>query len=453
MGTLATAGPFLPWPDGHRATADALRASVPSIAEETVLDIRRELPEYVRPHDARYAATLELGVRYAIGQFVELVNDPSAPTDEVVAFFRDVGYGEALEGRSLEPLRLAVRRGAKTAVRRLSEAASGREPDLPSPVYSQVIDAIFPYLDLLDAAAARGHAEGEARTEHGLRRHRRLLLDLLIADPPPTERSVRAQARWAGWHPARTVAAVALHPRGDRTPATPPLGPDVLDGLHLNQPCLIVPDPEGPGRRQALEAALRGWIAVLGPAGAVTELGPSLRWARHALSLARRGALPSDGLLDVADHMPTLVITQGHDLVGRVAARRLAPLERVRSRQRRRLLAETLVACLECGFNSARVAERVHLHPQTVRYRLRTLEDLFGQVIYDPAHSLELQMVLRAWLADNPASESGQDAAPETAAPARTDGAAASRPSAPDRGAQRTSTAASTADATSPPAG
>ncbi|MWK40485.1 hypothetical protein GEV43_45440 [Actinomadura sp. J1-007] len=226
MGTLATAGPFLPWPDGHRATADALRASVPSIAEETVLDIRRELPEYVRPHDARYAATLELGVRYAIGQFVELVNDPSAPTDEVVAFFRDVGYGEALEGRSLEPLRLAVRRGAKTAVRRLSEAASGREPDLPSPVYSQVIDAIFPYLDLLDAAAARGHAEGEARTEHGLRRHRRLLLDLLIADPPrrngpsARRRGGRAGIPPAPWPPSRCTRAATGRPRRRRSVRT-----------------------------------------------------------------------------------------------------------------------------------------------------------------------------------------------------------------------------------------
>jgi hypothetical protein len=36
------------------------------------------------------------------------------------------------------------------------------------------------------------------------------------------------------------------------------------------------------------------------------------------------------------------------------------------------------------------------VHPQTVRYRLRQLEDLFGDQLLDPDLRFELEIVLRA---------------------------------------------------------
>ncbi|MFD0538725.1 helix-turn-helix domain-containing protein [Actinomadura luteofluorescens] len=49
----------------------------------------------------------------------------------------------------------------------------------------------------------------------------------------------------------------------------------------------------------------------------------------------------------------------------------------------------------------------LHLHPQTVRYRLRQLDDLFGDAVHAASDRLELHMALRAWLALNaePAAE------------------------------------------------
>jgi hypothetical protein len=39
---------------------------------------------------------------------------------------------------------------------------------------------------------------------------------------------------------------------------------------------------------------------------------------------------------------------------------------------------------------------RLHVHPQTVRYRLRQLEELFGDQLLDPDLRFDLEIVLRA---------------------------------------------------------
>jgi DNA-binding PucR family transcriptional regulator len=76
----------------------------------------------------------------------------------------------------------------------------------------------------------------------------------------------------------------------------------------------------------------------------------------------------------------------------------LEPLLEVRPRHRERL-ARTLLACLQNGFNATEVAARLHVHPQTVRYRLHQLEELFGEQLYDPGVRLEFEIVLHVWIA------------------------------------------------------
>jgi DNA-binding PucR family transcriptional regulator len=74
--------------------------------------------------------------------------------------------------------------------------------------------------------------------------------------------------------------------------------------------------------------------------------------------------------------------------------RRLAPLARLRPGQRDRI-AETLLAWLQLGENAAEVAQRLHVHPQTVRYRMRQIRELFGDQLRDPDRRFELQLALR----------------------------------------------------------
>ncbi|HKT02629.1 MAG TPA: helix-turn-helix domain-containing protein, partial [Rugosimonospora sp.] len=127
------------------------------------------------------------------------------------------------------------------------------------------------------------------------------------------------------------------------------------------------------------------------PAGAVR----SLYWARRALGLARRGILPGDPLVWCRDHLATLAVFQDEELLAALVTRRLEPLCGVREGQRGPLAA-TLLAWLQLDRSVADVATRLHVHPQTVRYRLRQLDRLFGPAMRDPALRFELEVALRA---------------------------------------------------------
>lgn len=385
-----------PWTGVPGEMSELFRPHLAGVAEEMIGEIQRGVPEYARPLDEDYARMVRLAVEGALRQFVDLISDPDTSWESVAAVYREIGWAEAREGRSLDALQTALRLGARVAWRRL--AAESEKINVSRRTLGRLAEAIFALLDEIAAAATQGYTEAREQVAGELEHRRRRLLDLVLAEPPAAPQAITDLARVAQWRMPRTVAAVALYERGRERFSQPSLPPDVLADVNRREPCLVVPDPDGPGRGQMLETALREWVAAIGPTVAVAETAKSLRWARDALVLARRGVLADDRLIRCVDHMPALVIFKDEDLVRAVAGQRLAPLQEVRPRHRERL-ARTLLACLQNGFNATEVAARLHVHPQTVRYRLHQLEGLFGERLYAPDVRLEMEMVLHVWLA------------------------------------------------------
>ncbi|MGH3559801.1 MAG: helix-turn-helix domain-containing protein, partial [Mycobacterium sp.] len=60
------------------------------------------------------------------------------------------------------------------------------------------------------------------------------------------------------------------------------------------------------------------------------------------------------------------------------------------------LLAETLTAYLDSFGDVAAAAQRLHVHPNTVRYRARRIEQLLSTSLADPDVRLVLLLSLRA---------------------------------------------------------
>jgi hypothetical protein len=218
----------------------------------------------------------------------------------------------------------------------------------------------------------------------------------MLGEPPPTLEAVAERALPARWELPRTVAAVALRERAPDA-VRPTLPPDVLGDLTRPAPCLIISDPDGPGRGRVFDQTVPDWIVAVGPTVSVTEAARSMRWAQQALGLARQGLVDDAVVIRCADHMSTLIMFQDQELLELLAEARLAPLGRLRPSQQDRL-AETLLAWLQSGRNANEVAMRLHVHPQTVRYRLRQLAELFGDQLHEPGPDLrfELEMGLRA---------------------------------------------------------
>ncbi|GAA2613352.1 helix-turn-helix domain-containing protein [Actinomadura fulvescens] len=366
-----------------------LRKRVPAVARDATRRIEREVPAYARAHDPRYAKVLAWTTEHAIGHFVDLLKDPELPSDWILDHFQGVGAGEAHEGRSMEPLQAALRTGAGEAVRRLAEEAESMGGCVPPTVIAGVTHAAFSYIGHLAKAAAQGHADQHAQAAGALRAKQRQLLDTLL-DPGHDPRVLRTQAAECGWSPPHTIAAVALdglRPRATR----PSLPPGTLVGFHLAEPCLIVPSPEDADHLSALRNALDGHHAAIGPTVPIGAAASSLRLARQAL------ALSSGGVIVAAEHLPLLILRNDRELTALLIDRRLGPLLRTRPPVRTKL-AETFLACIECDFNATEVAKRLDVHPQTIRYRLRQLEELFPDTVYASTYRLEYHLALLAWL-------------------------------------------------------
>ena len=375
--------------------AGTLRMEASLSITEMIEAVSSETAGYFPPLGTSYHSILSRAVQHAVDAFIDRVADPDAPLTAIVDEFRGLGFAVAREGRSLEPLQAAMRLSARIGWRRLCAVAGDQGLDML--MLGRIGEAIFVYLDELAAASARGYRDAHAELAGERERNRRKLLDLILADPPPSAEAVASIADAAGWAVPRRVAVVALgeRPGGDGA-TSPELPPGALIDWARREPCVLVPDPDGPGRVTRLGHALRGWEAAMGPVVPLSRAAMSLRWARTALGLAVRGIIDSHGRLVRCDeHLSTLLIFSDEELAGTLRAAQLAPLQRLRPAQQDRL-AETLLAWLQHGCNANEVALCVHVHPQTVRYRLRQVDDLFGDQLRDPDRRFELEIALRA---------------------------------------------------------
>ena len=57
---------------------------------------------------------------------------------------------------------------------------------------------------------------------------------------------------------------------------------------------------------------------------------------------------------------------------------------------------QTALAYVRHGGNSVAMAEELHVHPQTARYRIARLRELLGEQLEDPDARFELELALRA---------------------------------------------------------
>ncbi|WP_018654589.1 PucR family transcriptional regulator [Actinomadura flavalba] len=357
------------------------------------------------PSDGPRRMRLRAGIVAGMAHFCDLLENPDTGWGRVAAFYRAVGRQLARDGRDLAESHQVLRRSALAAWRGLASLTDILDHDHDHVLL--VVEAQFAYLDAVTAEIAEGY-----RAEHGVaardaRMRRARLLALLLGEPPGERDRIASLAEQARWPLPRTVAAVAVAVRptpAARDAAARPVLPvpaEVLADLGMAEPHLLVPDPDLPERAGLLEPLLGDWIVAVGPTVPLARARESLRWARDTLTLARRGALGGNGLIRSADHLPSLVVFRAGELIDDAASTRLAPLDGLAPAQRDRLT-ETLQALLEHNFNAARASRRLRVHPQTVRYRLRQLEDLFGDDLRDPRRCLEMELILHARYATAP---------------------------------------------------
>jgi DNA-binding PucR family transcriptional regulator len=153
---------------------------------------------------------------------------------------------------------------------------------------------------------------------------------------------------------------------------------------------LLVPDAEGRSR-PALLRSLGEREAVVGPARPWDEVHTSYARALRSLQL---GMTP-DGSepLDTESRLADLVLRADETALADLRAQVLAPLAGL-SEGAREKLTETLRSWLLHHGRREAIAAELFVHPQTVRYRMGQLRELYGKRLEDPRTVLELTLAL-----------------------------------------------------------
>ncbi len=284
----------------------------------------------------------------------------------------------------------------------------GLQAGLEADTLILLAESLFAYIDMLSAESAEGHSLEQSAIVGELERRRRRLVGLLVRDPVADASEVQAAAADAGWKLPRELAVLAVAGEGsDRV--VPRLMADAISDGFGELVCAVIPDPDGPGRRVALEHAVAetGAAAALGTTVAWADASISFARARAALALADDGA---PGLVFARDRAGELLLRADPGLAAELAADRLAPLAGLSAGSRTRLT-ETLRVWLAEQGRLGPVAQRLGVHPQTARYRLSRLRELFGSSLDDPDDRFWIELALRTRAVSEPAGDAAQPAA------------------------------------------
>lgn len=372
----------------------ALQTRLPVVAQRTVTAITAEVQEYAGALTGQMGATIEQTVQVALGAFLRLAEqaeeaDPSTPLQAALDGAYALGRGEARSGRSTAALLAAYRVGARVSWREFSSTAVER--GLPAATLAQFAELVFAYIDQLSAASVAGHTD-ELETSGRLRQRylERLGEDLLAGLPPE---ALATSAARADWTPPDILTAVLL-PAGRVRGALAVLDPrtltvsGVLPGGGADETSVLLVPAGGGVARTHLLRAVQGRSTAVGPARPWVEAATSYQRALRALAL-----LGHDALVDTEQHLARLVLSADPDALADLRVRALAPLSGLRPTTAERL-AETLRSWLLHQGRREDVAADLVVHPQTVRYRMTQVRELYGDRLTDPEAALELTIAL-----------------------------------------------------------
>jgi len=389
----------------------AMQGRLHEVAQQTIDAVAQEVPGYRGALDDTAQAILAQAVELALSGFLSLAaaeQDPSAPLAPALQGAFALGRGEARRGRPMDALLAAYRVGARVSWRGLASAAV--EAGLPADEVVVFAELVFAYIDALSAASVAGHADELAVADRMRQRNLERLGHGLLTGAPVD--ALQAAAHRADWTPPAGLVAVVL-PESRVADVLARIDPrtlqpvDDLPGLETGESVLLVPDPDA-RFHAGLARGLGGAGAVVGPLRPWLEAGGSYQRALRAWRLGLAGS--TDGgsapgsaggpgadrtgrVIDTEDVLPELVVAADPAALADLRARALAPLAELRPAVAARLT-ETLRAWLLHRGRRDDVAAALFVHPQTVRYRMGQVRELFGDALDDPRVTLELTLAL-----------------------------------------------------------
>jgi hypothetical protein len=378
--------------------AKALRSRLPDLTELITERIQSEVPEYAGSRSGRRRRLIAMAIGESAAVFVRRLDGRAVSSAGVDDLFRKMGFRESEESRDLAPLHRALHIAGRVAWQALQEpvVAIG----LPASTLARLGDELIAFLDHLAEQAVAGHAMAQRRRADSVVARREELLATILGGAEPA--AVRRQADLAGWPVPATVVLVAARSTGPVPwPDADDLGDHVLTRRtdhpdDLGSTALFLAEGD---HTERLVARLSGLGAGVSVAHSwpmpLADARDAERWVLRALELVVAGALPRQQVIDCARFRTQLWLHAEPALRRHLAQELLKPLlaETPNSRE---ILSETLLVWLETRESAPAIAAILGIHAQTVRYRWRRINELFGDALHDPEFVVQLTMVLKA---------------------------------------------------------
>jgi hypothetical protein len=353
-------------------------------ASETLIDaIRAQIPAY-QALEASQLTEARAIAAWALSRAVELWVRDGALDAQDLARFRNIGAARAADGRPLPAVLRAYRVTASLASELVVRRGHGRLDVEDVLALNRVWLAS---IDALSEALFTGYTLAAERLVGDRARALRDLFDDLLVGRQASPGALADRCRQLGvtlpatpWlliiepiDPALTISEAA-----DLTP--------ILFLSRGRRAVLLL----APGTRKELDAAIsaRGWRGCLVSEEPIGEASRAYRLAVDALDTAPPHAYDHRSLLSDGDaHVLALLSARPTARPRDVVRSVLGPLADARQAH----LLEGLGAYLATGSATA-AADLLHVHPQTLRYRLRRVQELTGRDPRLPWHRLVLDI-------------------------------------------------------------
>jgi hypothetical protein len=391
------------WAEADQATVPAavvqhLVERVNQFAEEVTRRVHVEITAYAGPVGTRRTKLIAMATAQAATLYLQRLSGRRPSSSGVDDLFRRMGYGEGIEDNTIDALSGAVHLACRQGWRHLQRAIL--EAGLSAATLARASEELMAFSEHLVVQARTGHQMAARSRDRDIDHNRRELVEDLLTGR--SLESITAHAAGAGWTvPDEVTVLVAITENHDHAwPTDSPFAGAVLSVARKGEATFIVPSELADDFVDACQAEdvviARCWDVD------VVDTTHGVRWARRTIELVNAGVLPRTAVVDCSRFYSQLWLHGEPALRRHLAQALLRPLF-AESPNSREILSETLLVWLETRESAPAIAAILGVHPQTVRYRWRRINELFGDTLRDPEYVGQLTMVLKSslplWLA------------------------------------------------------
>lgn len=314
------------------------------------------------------------------------VGDERPFTEIELTAFREHGEMRGRQGISLEDMLVGWRLAVRSALENL--VAVGRDIGVSDRDLLDLSHDVLAVSDVAIVAVARGHHDAE-RELAGYEQDRVTDLVRGILSGTLSRAEIRVRVETYGLDPDADYYAIRT-----RTPANAQAG-------EYTRRFGRMPGTRTRGLTASIDGDIAGFLehrpdptldatTGLGPPARLDRLEPSFRQATRAMTTA--AAFGLTGVHDLTGLGLLPVVLDEHEIGDELVRRYISPLGTGEAAD---TILETVRHYLSLGMRADLAAERMFVHHNTVRYRLRRYEELTGINLRDPDRALEAWWALQ----------------------------------------------------------